>query len=395
MRISLRTSGGRGEYELAGSVQGHDSQEVYNKNLYFQLTPDLVINSFSMVKVDKAQGKPRLRLENKSVAVHSHILFSSILLLPKPKRALKDTPNNRNVIKNNDYSIIGVNVDVATVSPVTVLVPLEIFAGNTSPYIKKIMFAERMALVFKLWESAEKAGGQIGELLIDHRNVIHSKDFSHKTLQKIHAKIIELVSLDTDPLEQLFILLNDEYNPDPADIETIERNGDDLETIEPADTDDFIIKTNVDQISSWRKVLARGSEGRKFSEYVKGAYNYRCLFTGMRYPKSSIIKTPGVDAAHILPWAEHRLNDITNGICLNKVCHWAFDQGILKLDWIDESYVLSVPKMIEEHLLGIGFDLDYFVSLCGIIDRKNFPSNAKYWPSPEFIKSLNSKSSLE
>ena len=52
----------------------------------------------------------------------------------------------------------------------------------------------------------------------------------------------------------------------------------------------------------------RGASGTKFSADVRKAYNDTCLFTGMKLPKIPATASSGVDAAHILPWAEYDLN---------------------------------------------------------------------------------------
>ncbi len=36
-----------------------------------------------------------------------------------------------------------------------------------------------------------------------------------------------------------------------------------------------------------------------------------------------------VDAAHIIPWAISHNDDIRNRMALCKLCHWAFDEGML------------------------------------------------------------------
>ena len=43
MRISLRTGGGRGVYELAGSQGDCKASDLFEKELYYELTPSLII----------------------------------------------------------------------------------------------------------------------------------------------------------------------------------------------------------------------------------------------------------------------------------------------------------------------------------------------------------------
>jgi predicted restriction endonuclease len=67
------------------------------------------------------------------------------------------------------------------------------------------------------------------------------------------------------------------------------------------------------------------------------------LFTGQRLPNTDVTESAGVEAAHILPWSTHNINAIPNGICLRKLCHWAFDAEVLKLsyDGSVSSFILS------------------------------------------------------
>jgi hypothetical protein len=61
MRIALRTGGGRGVYELAGSQGTCRASDLFQKELYYELTPDLVIPG--RARADRRQGKPRIKLD--------------------------------------------------------------------------------------------------------------------------------------------------------------------------------------------------------------------------------------------------------------------------------------------------------------------------------------------
>ncbi len=64
-----------------------------------------------------------------------------------------------------------------------------------------------------------------------------------------------------------------------------------------------------------------------FRRVVVSTYNHRCALCGLR------IVTPeghtAVDAAHIVPWSKSQNDDIRNGMALCKLCHWAFDEGMV------------------------------------------------------------------
>src|SRR5262249_2533636 len=139
--------------------------------------------------------------------------------------------------------------------------------------------------------------------------------------------------------------------------------------------------------------LDRGQAGKRFSRAVKRAYDFRCIFSGDRLPKTSATLSAGVEAAHILPWARHQLNVVTNGLCLSKICHWAFDSGVLRLDYAERNnqYIISVPQSLRTIALQERLDLQYFLNLTGPIPRERLPQNPQHWPSPQLLKQLNER----
>ena len=89
MRIALRPSGGRGDYELAGSYNQLHASDLLEKRFFFQITPVLVIDGKAYAK--RLSGKPRIRPEG---GKHAYVLIASILLLPPPRRELIKTPTD-------------------------------------------------------------------------------------------------------------------------------------------------------------------------------------------------------------------------------------------------------------------------------------------------------------
>lgn len=71
----------------------------------------------------------------------------------------------------------------------------------------------------------------------------------------------------------------------------------------------------------------REARDQGFRRAVVNTYDHRCALCGIR-----IITSEGhtaVDAAHIIPWSISKIDDIRNGMALCKLCHWAFDEGII------------------------------------------------------------------
>lgn len=78
-----------------------------------------------------------------------------------------------------------------------------------------------------------------------------------------------------------------------------------------------------------------------FRRIVVSTYDHRCALCGVR-----IITAEGhtvVDAAHIIPWTRSRNDDIRNGLALCKICHWAFDEGMMG---VSEKYDVITSRQI-------------------------------------------------
>jgi putative restriction endonuclease len=111
-----------------------------------------------------------------------------------------------------------------------------------------------------------------------------------------------------------------------------------------------------------------------FRRSVIKAYDHRCSLCGVR-----IITPEGhtvVDAAHIVPWSKSQNDDIRNGMALCKLCHWAFDEGMMGVsnnyDVITSVQIASVPNVP-------GFLLT--LTGRGIIS----PQDRELWPAQQYL----------
>ncbi|MBI5374100.1 MAG: HNH endonuclease [Candidatus Schekmanbacteria bacterium] len=111
-----------------------------------------------------------------------------------------------------------------------------------------------------------------------------------------------------------------------------------------------------------------------FRRIVVMTYNHRCALCGVR-----IITVDGhtvVEAAHIIPWSISHNDDIRNGLALCRLCHWAFDEGMLG---VSENYEVITDKLITNRDNYPGFLLN--LSDRGIIG----PEDKTLWPSQESL----------
>ena len=112
-----------------------------------------------------------------------------------------------------------------------------------------------------------------------------------------------------------------------------------------------------------------------FRRAVVTTYDHRCALCGVR-----IVTAEGhtvVDAAHIVPWSLKRNDDIRNGMALCKLCHWAFDEGMMG---VSEGYKVITSRQIAADPNVPGF----LLTLSGrwIIP----PADSALWPGQEYLK---------
>lgn len=111
-----------------------------------------------------------------------------------------------------------------------------------------------------------------------------------------------------------------------------------------------------------------------FRRIVIKAYDHRCALCGVRIitPEQRTV----VDAAHIVPWCRSQNDDIRNGMALCKLCHWAFDCGMMG---VSENYNVITSRQIAVDPNAPGFLLT--LSGRGIIP----PSDQDLWPASQYL----------
>lgn len=111
-----------------------------------------------------------------------------------------------------------------------------------------------------------------------------------------------------------------------------------------------------------------------FRRIVVVTYDHRCALCGVR-----IITPEGhtvVDAAHIIPWSRSQNDDIRNGMALCKLCHWAFDEGMMG---VSDDYNVLTSRQIAADPNVPGFLLT--LSGRGIIP----PADRELWPAQQYL----------
>jgi putative restriction endonuclease len=118
----------------------------------------------------------------------------------------------------------------------------------------------------------------------------------------------------------------------------------------------------------------RAARDQGFRRIVVSTYDHRCALCGVR-----IITPEGhsvVDAAHIIRWSRSRNDDIRNGMALCKLCHWAFDEGMLG---VSENYDVITSRQIGADPNVPGFLMT--LTGRGIIS----PPDRDLWPAQQYL----------
>jgi HNH endonuclease len=381
MRIALRTSGGRGEYELAGHQAGIRASDLFDIGLEFQLTPQLVLPGYQTAH--RVQGKPRIRLDDQTTGRHAYRLLAAVLMLPKPKRELRATSRGGDFVKNNQYAVTGIDVDVVGPRTSARLRPTTLWLENASGLLRSLEVAGRMALVQKLWEAAQPQASPMAQLVQTHESSVLSGD--HRRIEKASAALQAAARIDGDAIGVIAKALGAALDlPTPAaEVDRLPSTG------EQDDTDPSDAARRA--VGQWRKTVERTAEARQFSNRIRAAYQGQCAVSGVRLPKLPHTLSSGVEGAHILPWARYELNTLRNGICLNKLCHWAFDAGVLRIDYDDGDYMVSIPDRVTIDAGPCDMDLAYFEQFIGRISSERLPSNPSQRPAPKYLEQLNAE----
>lgn len=109
-----------------------------------------------------------------------------------------------------------------------------------------------------------------------------------------------------------------------------------------------------------------------FRKTIVSLYEHRCALCGIRMltPEGHTI----VEAAHIVPWRDTQNDSPTNGLCLCRLCHWSFDEGLMS---VGRKYEVLVSRRVQS-------DQNMPGHVLTLVDRPIFkPKKEIYWPSQD------------
>lgn len=387
MRIALRTSGGRGEYEVAGSHKSIRVHDVFDHQIVLELLPGFRFPTNNFVR--HTQGKPRIRLLDPYSGSHVYLILAAILLLPKPKREIGATPGGKLQIYKDNFSVMSIPFDVVELSTMEIVAsPTQMVLSNSTFDSVRLDVIERLRIVMACWEAASKQSSALANAITQHKQA-----FDNHNIKSVISAAESIRLATTEPDDPLRYVTKELNLPNLDEITWLAVHTTDTEEAMALGEENLedLKEAARNRIKVWRQVALRGAAGAKFSSQVREAYNHTCLFTGMRLPKATMTGSSGVDAAHILPWAEYDLNSVSNGLCLSKLCHWAFDAGILRLsyDAPTSRYCLALSAAaLEAESVGL-LRLGGLRDLQGVVSSSLLPKDNANCPKPSFLKVYN------
>jgi putative restriction endonuclease len=102
-------------------------------------------------------------------------------------------------------------------------------------------------------------------------------------------------------------------------------------------------RRQVDNVAQSADETRQRVRDQGFRKAVVTAYNHRCVLCGVR-----LVTYEGrtaATAAHIIPWSVSHNDDPRNGLCLCRLCHWAFDVGLTS---ITAAYRIRLSAQLNE-----------------------------------------------
>lgn len=375
---------GRGEYEISGdfeSVPPVRARQLIGNRLYIRF--GRYGYKFTECVVTDQGGKKRLHLTNQRLYIHAARQVLASLLMPEPRRDERDLIGGqptimaeRYIVRRMNFATLDQEGDVARVT----LGDLDLWNGSQEDAEN---FGRRMAEVERLHDNAAKFPQPIRGLLEEHRQLIEApQPMPVRGEQIVHELMTEMEDLapdynidyvsGTDVLQPLKEIVNLPPVEEPIAIDLIPEED---------------IEIRLREAAKWRRFAAvRGPESAVFRRLVREAYDSTCIVCGIRLPPSEHCRVPGVDSAHILPWATHDMDWVCNGLCLCKLHHWAFDQQLIAITVGDDGYSVSVT---ERARLALGpAALAQLEAVAGPIPPTRLPQNPDHRPRPQFLVQL-------
>ena len=376
MRIDWRPSGGRGEYELAGQAEGHSASDLLEWTIHLDLGP-LGWRQTELLVSDQG-GKPRLRAAGTPHHIQRQV--ASALLLPRSRRSSDNLAAGQPVMVDRRYLIIFITLSDVTLDSNAEVVKarpqvITVTNANSTEDIDALARCEQVRF---LHDHIEGFPGSVSDLLTTHRDLLNSSAVILPDVERTQVQLIEALALEQ------FVPYVGRTDPVPALISFSRHSP--LTVLPPdvASQDEPSLRLSATR--TMRLTLQRQSSASRFRAAVMRAYDSTCTFCGVQLPSIKGQVAAGCQAAHILPYAEYDLDQVTNGLCLCPTHHWAFDQFLLAVDIVGESYVVRVTdrciRLLPPDATAV------LRQVAGPIPSNRLPKHLQDRPNPKFLRRL-------
>ncbi len=232
MRITKRSSGGRGEYEISGTFGSLTPWDLVDRSIVLDLGGGLAINT--QVVLRDIQGKRRLRMETAAgCEMHLHRQIAAAVMMPRPARDENTWGNNPPVLQSGLYGIGNISLaDVQLLSGGRVLlVPGEIEVANSS-HQEQLLCPRRTADVRAVWAARNLFPPLVAQLLEEHERFVRLGEAISENLEETVAQVQEVLSAqsqalgipaapEADPLS-LLLQVKEARRTQPKHIEAVE-----------------------------------------------------------------------------------------------------------------------------------------------------------------------------
>ncbi|MGI9058200.1 MAG: HNH endonuclease [Ktedonobacteraceae bacterium] len=387
MRITFQPSGGRGEYELSDyAPNGIKPGDLLDNSMQLRIGEIIL---YPGIKLTKDQGKYRLRVEPKGTHPQVQLQLANALLMPHPIREEPHMGAGELVLQNNSYIIKNIHFgEIIHLEDETFFKAevLTVECKNQTIEAEQIAVQKRIGEIEKIWRQRDSFPLEISTLLRQHETLARAKKPIPKAADQLIENLQKLMERYCTELEYPYTRTTDVV---PALLyalgEVIEDRPTSLDQIEPEQ-----IEVRLRERIKWQIwARRRGAASVRFRNAVRTAYQHRCVMCGGIFPSTKLNDIPGVDAAHILPWADYELDEVYNGVTLCKIHHWAFDEGILLILFREGKYYIELSEAAKQVLSEPSFSIDILRQVVGEIPKNRLPNQVLNWPKPSLLERRN------
>ena len=399
MRISKEISGnavrrddplrqGRGEFEWCDfGPDDPKPDQIVDKQIVLELTEGILITTGCIFK--RQGGKQRVRTLDGQREIYPNWQIATALLMPRQTRTEQHWGDGIPIMRTSQYCVTHINFgkirELDGSNYACEVATLEIANQYQQDTIE---VPARFKDVEAVWAARHNFDEPLAGLIAKHEEFVRSGNplgvESHKIVDQLQAAAavhatdygIPGSAPSADVLPALLRIAQKSTLPVPSN------------PIDQIPEEEIQIRRR--EVKQWRQWAASGgAASARFRREVREAYRSTCLVCGLCLPTLGSDSNPGVDAAHILPWAQFDLDHVKNGICLCKLHHWAFDDGLIEIAFNGTDYVVRIPHEAEDDMLdNPSFSITFLKESLGRIPAERLPANQNFWPSPKLLIEL-------